>query len=256
MKLFQDFTKVVEIVPPVNYTPKFDENIQILNDNDIHIVSVVSNPMGKPKLPALYTAQYLMDWGFETIVHYPLSGRSKVIVKSDILQATSMGVNTMLILSGDSHEQRLQDGISVVDVIKLVKSYNIWAGVAADPNNIDHEYLKVKVKAGANYFQTQPIFTVDSALKFLEELQMYNLPVLLGIMIPKSQSHLIQLCQIPGVVIPDEYLRSFKMEGLKEDFIENAFEQANKVIDVVKKIVDGVYLSMPQFMFKYIKEIK
>ncbi|MCK4359386.1 MAG: methylenetetrahydrofolate reductase [Candidatus Cloacimonetes bacterium] len=256
MKLFSNFTKVVEIVPPIDYTQKFDENIRILNDNDIHIVSVVSNPMGKPKLPALYTAQYLMDYGFETIVHYPLSGRSKVIVKSDILQAASMGVNTMLILSGDSHGQRLWDGMGIVDVIKLVKSYNIWAGVAADPNNINHEYLKAKVDAGANYFQTQPVFTVESVLKFLEELQRYNLPVLLGLMIPKSQSHLIQLSQIPGVVIPDEYLGSFEMDSLEEDFIENAFEQANKIIDVVKEIIDGVYLSMPQSMFKYIKEIK
>ena len=256
MKLFQNFTKVVEIVPPVNYTEKFHERIQILGDNDIHVVSVVSNPMGKPKLPALYTAQYLMDYGFETIVHYPLSGRSKVIVESDILQASSMGVNTMLILSGDSHGQKLQESTCMADTIKLVKDHNIFAGVAADPNNINHEYLKAKVKAGADYFQTQPIFTVDSTLRFLKEISRYELPVLLGMMIPKSISHLAKLYQIPGVVIPYEYLGSFKKINSKEDFIINALVQVNKIIDAVKGIVDGVYLSMPQSMFKYIGEIE
>lgn len=256
MKLFSNFTKVVEIVPPVNYTEKFHERIQILGDNDIHVVSVASNPMGKSKLPALYTAQYLMDYGFETIVHYPLSGRSKVIVESDIFQAASMGVNTMLVMSGDSHGQEFQNSMHMVDAIKLVKDHNIVIGVAADPNNINHEYLKAKVKAGADYFQTQPIFTVDSALRFLKEISRYNLPVLLGIMIPKSKNYLEKLSQIPGVVIPDEYLKSFEKIYLDDDFMENTFEQANKIIDAVKEIVDGVYLSMPQSMFKYIGEIE
>lgn len=256
MKLFSSFTKVVEIVPPVDYIQKFHERIQILGDNDIHVVSVVSNPMGKPKLPALYTAQYLMDYGFETIVHYPLLGRSKVIVESDILQASSMGVNTMLILSGDAHGQKFQSGMCMVDAIKLVKDYNITVGVAADPNNIDHEYLETKVKAGADYFQTQPIFTVGCASRFLEEISQYKLPVLMGIMIPKSISHLAKMYQIPGVVIPYEYLGSFKKINSKEDFIINALAQVNRIIDTVKGIVDGVYLSMPQSMFKYIEEIE
>ena len=256
MKLFSKFTKVVEIVPPVDYTPKFHERIQILGDNDIHVVSVVSNPMGKPKLPALYTAQYLMDYGFETIVHYPLSGRSKVIVASDIFQAASMGVNTMLVMSGDSHGQEVQSGVCMADAIKLVKDHNIIVGVTADPNNIDHRYLEIKVKAGADYFQTQPIFTVANALRFLKEISRYELPILMGIMIPKSISHLAKLYLIPGVVIPYEYLGSFKKINSKEDFIINALVQTNKIIDAVKGIVDGVYLSMPQSMFKYIGEIE
>jgi len=255
-KLFTDFTKVVEIIPPTKNTEKFFKSIKILKEVGVNTVSIVSNPIGKPKLPALYIAQYLIEQGFKVIVHYPLSGRSKVVVESDMLQAVSIGVNIILVLSGDSHGQRFQEGMCMVDAIKLVKSHNIVVGVAVDPNNINHEYLKAKVGAGADYFQTQPIFTVDGALRFLKEISRYELPVLMGIMIPKSQSHLIKLCQIPGIVIPLEYVGSFKKIKSEEIFIINALEQASKVINVVKKEVDGIYLSIPQSMFAHIMEIK
>lgn len=257
-KLFTDFTKVVEIIPPTKNTEieKFFKSIKILKEVGVNTVSIVSNPMGKPKLPALYIAQCLIQQGFKVIVHYPLSGRSEVVVESDMLQAASIGVDIILVLSGDSHGQRFQGGMCMVDAIELVKSHNIIVGVAADPNNINHEYLKAKVDAGADYFQTQPIFTVDCALRFLKEISRYRLPVLMGIMIPKSKSHLEKLSQIPGIVIPDEYLKRFREIKPEEIFIVNALEQASKVINAVKKEVDGVYLSIPQSMFVHIKEMK
>ena len=85
-KIFQSFTKVVEIVPPGNGNLKeLSPHIKILKEVGIDTINVVSNPMGKPKLPALYTAQYLIAEGFKVIVHYPLSGRSEVIIRSDML---------------------------------------------------------------------------------------------------------------------------------------------------------------------------
>ena len=256
MKLFQNFTKVVEIVPPSSGDLKeLYQSIKILKEIGIDTISVVSNPMGKPKLPALYTAQYLIAEGFKVIVHYPLSGRSEVIIKSDMLQAASIGVNIMLVLSGDPHGKGFYIDMSILDVIKLVKSYDILVGVAVDPNNVNHEYLQSKIDAGADYLQTQPVFTISQSLMFLKEIELYNLPVLLGIMIPKSKDHLNKLSKIPGVNIPEDYLNTFRKIADK-DFTSYALLQTNKIIDVVKNIVDGVYLSIPQSMFEYIKEIK
>lgn len=255
-KIFQSFTKVVEIVPPSSRNLKeLLPYIKILKEVGIDTISVVSNPMGKPKLPALYTAQYLISEGFKVIVHYPLSGRSEVIIRSDMLQAASIGVNVILVLSGDPHGKGFWSGMCILDAIKLVKSYSILVGVAVDPNNINHKYLQSKTDAGADYLQTQPVFTISQALMFLKEIEQYNLPILLGIMIPKSKNHLDNLSKIPGVVIPEDYLNTFK-EISDKDFITYALLQANKVIDVVKNIVDGVYLSIPQSMFNRLKEIK
>jgi len=255
MKLFSSFTKVIEIIPPSGKDMNsFFKSIKVLKETGVKVVSVVSNPMAQPKLPALYIAQYLISEGFKTIVHYPLSGRSEVIVKSDMLQAVSMGVDVMLILSGDPHGITFESGMNILDAIKFVRSHNILVGVAANPNKINHEHLKAKVDAGANYFQTQPVFTIDCALKFLKEIEQYNLPVLIGIVVPKSKKHLERLLQIPGVVIPKEYLKSFEQINTEEDFMTNAFARANKIIETIKEMTAGVYLSMPQSMFRYIGE--
>lgn len=250
------FSKIVEIIPPSGKNmKKFYGDVEILKETGVKTVSVVSNPMGKSKLPALYIAQYLMDEGFKVIVHYPLSGRSEVIIKSDVLQAVSMGVGMILVLSGDSHGTKFESGMNIFDVIKLVRSYDILAGVAVSSNKIDHKYLKAKVDAGANYFQTQPVFTANDVLILLKEIQKYCLPIYVGVMIPKSKKHLERLLQIPGIVIPDAYLKSFDNINTEEDFIENAFIQARKVVEMVEKALgNGVYLSMPQSLFKYIGE--
>jgi 5,10-methylenetetrahydrofolate reductase len=256
MKLFDTFTKVVEIVPPGSKDLKeLLQPIKMLRNMGIDTISVASNPMGKPKLPTLYTAQYLMAEGFKVIVHYPLSGRSEVIIKSDMLQAASIGVNKMLVLSGDPHGKRFWSGMCMIDVIKLAKSYGILVGVAADPSDVNHEYLQSKVDAGADYFQTQPVFTMSQALKFLKEIEQYGLPILLGIMIPKSKSHLDILSKIPGIAIPEDYLSTFRNIA-DRDFLPYALLQANKVIDMVRNIVDGVYISMPQSMFECLREIR
>lgn len=254
-KIFQNFTKVVEIVPPLDMKG-FYKNIKVLKDAGINTVSIASNPLGKPKLPALYVAQYLIDKGFKVIVHYPVSGRSEVIIKSDILQAISMGVEIMLVLSGDSHGGQFKSGMNVIDTIKLVKSYeDILIGVAVDPNKIDHIYLKEKVEAGADYFQTQSIFTINQTLQFLKDMKQYDLPILLGMMIPKSKEHIEKLLKIPDIVIPEDYLSSINKIP-DENFIDYILLRTNTIINAVKNDIDGIYLSMPQSMFNYLKDIK
>ena len=161
----------------------------------------------------------------------------------------------MLVLSGDPHGEKFESGMDILDAIKLVKSYGILVGVAVDPNNINHKYLQSKIDAGADYLQTQPVFTISQSLMFLKEIEQYNLPILLGIMIPKSKDHLDKLSKIPGVNIPEDYLNTFKKIADK-NFTSYTLLQANKVIDVVKNIVDGVYLSIPQSMFDYLRRIK
>jgi hypothetical protein len=46
--------------------------------------------------------------------------------------------------------------------------------------------LEAKVKAGAEYFQTQAVYEPEKFIKFMEKAKQFGVPVQLGIVIPKN----------------------------------------------------------------------
>ena len=76
--------------------------------------------------------------------------------------------------------------------------------------------MERKVKAGAEYFQTQAVFEPEKFIKFMEAAKQFGKPVQVGIIIPKSAG----MCKfmnnnVAGVHIPDELIAELQADKEK-----------------------------------------
>ena len=252
------FEVIVEMIPP--YTPDLTvlmERIASWREMGVKAVSLVSNPMGKAKLPALFVASLIGD-SMKRIVHYPCAGRSSVIFKSDMMSAVAMGVDAVLVMAGDPHPECTYN-ITAAERIKMLKEPPFDAmliGAAASPQWINLDNLQGKVDAGADFFETQPVFDIPTLANFLEKTASIDVPKILGIMVPSRRKQLEALMNIPGVVIPDTYTTLFAGCASDAEFSVIAVKTAMELIEACKEAgAGGVYLSVSPGQLRYFEEL-
>jgi homocysteine S-methyltransferase len=109
--------------------------------------------------------------------------------------------------------------------------------------------LRRKLKNGADFFLTQPIFNPDQARSFLkrysDEFGPLEKPVLVGIIPLFSPRHANFLHhEVPGIVIPEE-IRT-RMEQAGDQGAREGIRIATELIAHIKDWGQGLYI-MPQF---------
>jgi homocysteine S-methyltransferase len=109
--------------------------------------------------------------------------------------------------------------------------------------------LERKVRAGADFFVTQPIFRPQDGRDLLSKYEAkhgpLNRPVLVGVLPLVSLKHANFLNhEVPGISIPESIIR--RMDNAGERAAEEGARIAIELIEQIKEWAQGIYL-MPQF---------
>ena len=188
-----------------------------------------------------------------TIAHLTCRDSTKLGLAQKILAAGNLGVEGILALSGDAGPKNVFE-VRAPGLVKLIEDLNqsefegkptksptnLKIAVAANPNVEGQiEYLKEKEAAGAQFVQTQPVFDLETAEKFIEATQKASIkiPILLGIMPLKSLKVAEYFNQkVHGVTIPQSVL-----ERLEKD--ENCGpDLAIELLEKLKDRLAGVHI--------------
>jgi 5,10-methylenetetrahydrofolate reductase len=175
-----------------------------------------------------------------------------------MMQAVSMGVDSVLVLAGDPCMEcsKQPDLLSRIRTLKHEPYSSLMVGAAADPNLMDIGRLKDKRDAGADFFITQPVFDKSTLIGYLEATRSLEVPSFIGIMVPHSRAQMDSLNRITGVKITDEYLANFA--GIQNEGAFSAIAVA-KAIELIKLCRDlgcsGVYVSVAPSQIRYLKEL-
>ena len=201
--------------------------------------NVTDNPQSvctASSLVASYVVQ--KETGLETVYQLRSSDRNRLALTSDLLGAAIFGLKNVLALTGD-HIKKGDiveakpvfdvDGTQLIALIhrmvyegKDIAGHDIHGprpqfniGAAGNPNftplEIEVVKLERKAEVGADFIQTQVVFDLDTALRFLDAVQHVNLPILLGIFPPRSFGQADYFDKyVPGVSVPTEFLDAFK----------------------------------------------
>ncbi|MCX8181693.1 MAG: methylenetetrahydrofolate reductase [Candidatus Methanomethyliaceae archaeon] len=219
-----------------------------------HVVAcnVTDNPRARAYLSSLVASYVIQkETGLETICHMTVRDRNRLALISDLLGASALGIRNVLVISGDHTTGGDNPGaMPVYDLdstqfVQMVRGMvdrgidlngnaiegevRLHVGVVGNPNAdpLEVEVCKVerKINAGAEFIQTQIVFDVDKAKRFVKELNS-SVPILIGIF--PCKSHRIAefiVNKIPGIYVPREYI-----EGLKSaESFSNATESRNKI---------------------------
>jgi homocysteine S-methyltransferase len=90
--------------------------------------------------------------------------------------------------------------------------------------------------AGANFLQTQPVYDVDCAKRFIEKIELLNIPALISVMPLKS----VKMAQymnknVPGIEVPAHVISQFEKYG-------SGVPIANEFINGIYEYVSGIHL--------------
>ena len=242
-------------------------------------VNITDNQTAIPRLSSIASAKILLDEGVEPIIQMTCRDRNRLAIQSDLLGAAALGIRNVLCLTGDY--QKLGDnpeakGVFDLDSIQLIatvaqmnsgyllsgremkKAPEFLIGGAANPFAVPFEMrlirLYIKVKAGVNFIQTQPVFDPELFIRWMEKVVEMGLhekvAILAGVMPVKSVNTLLHMREdVPGVKINDVYIQ--RMEKAADPQAEG-IKIAVEIIQTVKNIkgVRGVHI-MP-FMWESI----
>ena len=271
------FVISIEMDPPRGLsTHKLIAGASLLTEAGADVINVADSPMARMRMSAWAVCDVVQrQVGAETTLHFPTRGRSLLRVQGDLLAAHALGIRNVFVVMGDptaiGDYPEAMDNYDLVPsgLIKLIKQgfnvgvdhsgtsigqpTNFFVGAALNlvPSDMATEFknLTRKVKAGADYFLTQPIYNAADGEGFLAKYELQhgalNRPVLVGILPLVSAKHANFLNhEVPGISIPEESIA--RMEAAGEDAAKVGVELAVELIQKVKPWAQGIYI-MPQF---------
>ena len=270
-----EFVTTIEIVPPKGPNPEaMIKSVQSIKDAGVNAVNVPDGPRAQNRMGAIAVAVLLQQRvGIETVLHYCCRDRNLLGMHSDLLGCSALGLRNMLLITGDPPKMGPYpdatavfdiDAIGLTNMVSLMnrgldlggnpfgEGTKFTIGVGVNPGHLDLDYelrrLEWKVKAGAEYAITQPVFDVVVLEKFLKRIEQMRLPIVPGIW-PLLSYRNAQFMnnEVPGVSVPDEVMERMRVasEKSKEHGMREGVTIARETLARVRGQVAGVQVSAP-----------
>ena len=258
------FVITVELLPPKGTdVSALMEKARMLQ-GAVDAINVTDNQRASMRLGSLAVCRLLKERGHETVLQMTCRDRNRIALQSDLLSASALGIENILILSGDhprNSENRGAKPVYDLDTVQLISAallleqgvdmagkklegkpcFNIGAVVNPASDNADLQIMMMekKASAGAVFFQTQPVFDIDQYSIFAGRIKHIPAKIIPGVALLKSASFVNFLRSIPGITIPDEVAR--RVEAAP-DQLKEGIAICAETIRELKKISHGVHI--------------
>ena len=232
-------------------------------------INVTDNQSAVMRLGSLATCKALLDEGMTPVFQMVCRDRNRIALQSDLLSAAYFGIENLLLLTGDhttlgDHPQSKPvfdlDSVSLIHAARTLEEGKDLAGndlvgeppkfakgavVSPCSDSVDAQLAKMerKVRAGADYFQTQAVYEPEKFVSFMEKAKQFGKPVQLGIVIPKSAGMAKFMNRnVAGIHIPDEMIAELEADKEKTKAGITGIEIAARIIRECKPYCQGVHI--------------
>jgi 5,10-methylenetetrahydrofolate reductase len=229
----------------------------------INVTDLQSSVM---RLGSLAVCSILKQKGFEPIYQLTCRDRNRLALQSDILSAAALGIENLLILTGDhptlgDHPEAKPvfdlDSVQLLQVAKKLQggldmkgnklngeSPKFCLGAVVNPgaDPLEPQIIKMekKIEAGAEFFQTQAVYDVKVFENFLNKTKHLKTKIMAGIVLLKSAGMAKYMNKnVAGVFVPDSLIK--EMEETK-DKIAQSVDIASRLIKQLKPMCDGIHI--------------
>ncbi|MBW1666932.1 MAG: methylenetetrahydrofolate reductase [Deltaproteobacteria bacterium] len=258
-----------ECGPPRGAVPeKIREKADILRGY-VDAINVTDNQTAVVRMSSFAACLIIKQMGLEPILQMVTRDRNRLAMQSDIIGAYSHGINTMLCLSGDhpcfgDHPMAANvydlDSIQFIQMVRKMRDEGkfqggddilnppkMFIGAAAnpfaDPFELRVPRLAKKVKAGADFIQTQCVYNVEKFEKWMEGVRERGLHEKISILAGVTPMKSVGMARymknkVPGMDVPDELVK--RISGVPKD--KQAEEGIKICVETIEHLreVDGV----------------
>jgi methionine synthase / methylenetetrahydrofolate reductase(NADPH) len=268
-----EFVTMVEVVPPkgTDVSKELDGS-RFLKSVGVDVVNIPDSPRASARMSNQALSLLVQrDAGIDAILHYTCRDRNVLCIQSDLLGAAAVGIKNLLCVTGDPPKMgNYPDATAVFDVdaiglVNIVHNLNrgldiggnpigagtgFVVGVGANPGltDLDEEIrrFEYKVKAGAEYAITQPVFDIRLLENFLRRIEPYRIPVIAGIWPLMSVRNAEFMKNELRVSVPDSILERMARAQTPEAARAEGVAIAREMLVAVRHTVQGAQISAPQ----------
>lgn len=268
-----NFAVTAELGPPQNADPKVIKKKSQYFLGNVDGANITDNQTAIVRMSSIAAAAVAISCGVEPVAQMVCRDRNRIAMQSDILGAAALGIRNILCLSGDhqkfgNHPEAANvfdvDSMQLIAMVKKMRDDKqflsgdpikeheprLFIGAVANPFADPFEFrvirLAKKIKAGADFIQTQCVFDVDKFARWMELVVKEGLHkkvyILAGLTPVRSAKALHYMKnEVAGMSIPDELIK--RMESA-EDPREEGIKICLEMIESVKNIdgVSGIHL--------------
>ena len=223
--------------------------------NIVDGINITDNQTAIVRLSSIAASKILIEEGLEPVIQMTCRDRNRIAIQSDLLGGAALGIQNILCLTGDHQRfgnhpeakgvfdldsvqliamvRRMTEGFFLSgDKMKTAPDFFIGGGANpfADPLELRIIRLAKKIRAGARFIQTQPVFDLDRFDEWMQGVRELGLhdktTIMAGVMPVKSVKALKYMKEeVPGVRISPEYIdRMERVENPKEEGVRIAVE--------------------------------
>ncbi|HTY22031.1 MAG TPA: methylenetetrahydrofolate reductase [Desulfomonilaceae bacterium] len=232
----------------------------------VHAINVTDNQSAVVRLGSLAGSVKMKEIGIEPIYQITCRDRNRIALQSELLSAYSLGIDNVLILTGDHTTLGDHAGAKPVfdlDSVQLIKvaselkhgrdmegnrlsqAPNFAVGAVVNPNfePLELQLLKLekKIGAGAEFIQTQPVYERAKFETFMKRVAAFGVPVQMGFVLVKSaQMARFMNERISGVNVPQSWIT--ELEGVpKESLKERCVQMSSRLLTDVAPMCQGIH---------------
>jgi homocysteine S-methyltransferase len=278
-----EFVTSVEITPSRGCDPKrVLEAAEKLKEAHVDAINIPDGPRALTRMGAQHTSILIQQQvGIETVLHYTCRDRNLLGMMSDMLGLDAVGIKNLLLVTGDPPKMGdFPDATAVfdVDAIGLTNMVNqlnhgmdlegnpigkptgYLIGVGLNPCAVDAgeeiSRFEWKVKAGAEFAITQPVFDVAKLVEFLDRIEHVRIPVVAGIWpLVSLRNAEFMNNEVPGVTVPKEIMERMRTTSSKDEALQEGIKIAMEMVTRIKKHVQGIQVSAPFGKVKYALQV-
>ncbi len=239
------FAVTGELGPPQNADGDVIRKKAKLLKGNVDAVNLTDNQTAIVRMSSIGAGTIVVQEGLEPIIQMTCRDRNRLAMQSDLLGAYALGMRNLLCLSGDhqtfgNHPTAKNvfdmDSIQMVQMVTGMRDSKVFqcgeafkgqeprffVGAAESPfaNPIEFRPLRLgkKVKAGANFIQTQLIYDIDGFKTFMAKVRELGLHekvfILAGVGPLKSPTMARYMKDnVPGLRIPDQLIGRMEAAG-------------------------------------------
>jgi homocysteine S-methyltransferase len=268
------FPILAEVVPPKGCdATKEVEGAQFLLARGVDAINIpdgtgVTGRMSPLTLAALLQQQV----GIDVLLHYSARDRNVLSIQADALGAHALGLRNILAITRDTAQFATLpepavfevDSIGLVNLLNnlnqgldvggnpLSKQTGFLIGVGLNPYavNTDEELhrFELKLKAGANFAVTQPVFDVKQLETFLKRMESAagRIPVVAGICpLTSYRNAEFMNNEVPGISVPQAVMDRMRAVDTGERARAEGVRIAQETLLSIRGLVQGVEIAPP-----------
>ena len=245
------------------------EAAAVLAAQGIGLLAVQPPDSARTHLDSLDMALHLQQQaGAETVATVATWDKTIMTLQADLLGAHALGLRSVISTTGSPPvrgDYPAVDGIWEVDSLGLIAlldglnkgrdsnglalttrtSFCIGARVNPGARDMDAEIARAraKVRAGAHFLVSRPVYELDSLLRVVSALETEDIPLLLSVTPLRSFEEADYLAhEVPGVTIPPDTLHAMERAGRGAARAVGT-ELAADLLRDARKLVSGVILT-------------